>query len=74
MGEKKVTKEELYAEKKTIKIWDVNFDIVDIVISKLIETKTISKYLIGYSNKAIMALVLIMPKMSEYVKTFKVKD
>ena len=45
-----------------------------IVISKLIETKTNSKYLIGYSDKAIRPLVLIMPKMSECVKTFKVKD
>ena len=44
------------------------------VISKLIETKTNSKYLIGYSEKAIRPLVLIMPKISRYVKTFKVKD
>ena len=43
-------------------------------ISKLIETKTNSKYLIGYSDKAIRPLVLIMLEMSEYVKTFKVKD
>ena len=35
-------------------------------ISKLIETKTNSKYLIGYSDKAIRPLVLIMPKMSGY--------
>ena len=51
LGEKKVTKEELYATKEPIKVWEVNFDILDIVISKLIETKTNSKYLIGYSNK-----------------------
>ena len=51
LGEKKVTKEELYAAKEPIKVWEVNFDILDIVISKLIETKTNSKYLIGYSNK-----------------------
>ena len=39
--------------------------------------KTNSKYLIGHSDKAIWLLVLIMPEMSEYVKTFKtfkVKD
>ena len=30
--------------------------------------------MIGYSDKAMKPLVLIMPKMSGYVKTFKVKD
>ena len=30
--------------------------------------------MIGYLDKAIGPLVLIMPKMSRYVKTFKVKD
>ena len=44
-----------------------------IVISKLVKTKTNSKYLTGYLDKAIRPLVLIMPKMSGYVKTFKVK-
>ena len=44
-------------------IWDVNVD--NIVISKLVKTKNNSKYLIGY---------LDMPKMSGYVKTFKVED
>ena len=29
---------------------------------------------IGYVDKAIKPLVLIIPKMSGYVKTFKVKD
>ena len=43
-------------------------------ISKLVKTKTNSKYLIGYLDKAIRPLVLIMPKMSGYVKTFKVKE
>ena len=51
-------------QKKLIKIWDVNID--NIVISKLVKTKTNSKYLIGYSDKAIRPLVLIMPKMSGY--------
>ena len=41
-GKKKVTKEKYYATKKTINILDVNID--NIVISKLIETKTNSKY------------------------------
>ena len=70
-GETKVTKEKFYAAKKPIKIWDVNVD--NIVISKLVKTKTNSKHLIGYS-KVVRPLVLIMPKMSGYVKTFKVKD
>ena len=58
--------------KNPINIWDANVD--NIVISKLVETKTNSKYLIGHLDKVIRALVLILSKMSEYVKTFKVKD
>ena len=49
-------------QKKTIKIWNVN--VVNIVIQKLIETKTNYKYLTGYSDKTIIPLVFIMPKMS----------
>ena len=30
--------------------------------------------MVGYLDKAIRPLVLIMPKMSGYVKTFKVKE
>ena len=71
-GEKEIAKEKFYAAKKPIKIWDVNVD--NIVISKLVKTKTNSKYLIGYLDKDIRPLVLIMPKMSRYVKTFKVED
>ena len=71
-GEKEIAKEKFYAAKRPIKIWDVNVD--NIVISKLVKTKTNSKYLIGYLDKAIRPLVLIMPKMSGYVKTFKVKE
>ena len=59
-------------QKKPIKIWDVNVD--NIVISKLIKAKPNCKYLIRYLDKDIKPLVLIMPKMSGYVKTFKVKD
>ena len=69
---KKVTKEKLSTAKKSIQIWDVNIN--NIVISILIETKTNSKYLIGFSDKAIRPLVLIMPKVSGYVNTFKAKD
>ena len=60
-GETKVAKENIYAAKKAINIWDLNID--NIVISKLVETKTNSKY-----------LVLILPKLSGYVKTFKDGD
>ena len=67
--ETKVTKEKLYVAKKTRKIWDVNVD--NIVILKSFKTKTNSKYLIGYLEKAIRPLVLILPKMSGYVQTFK---
>ena len=71
-GETEVTKERFYAAKRPIKIWDVNVD--NIVISKLVKTKTNSKYLVGYLDKAIRSLVLIIPKMSGYVKALKVKD
>ena len=43
-------------------------------ISKLVETKNSSKCLIEYRDKVIKLLVLILPKMSGYVKTLKVKD
>ena len=65
-------KEKFYAAKKPIKIWNVNAD--NIVISKLVKTKTNSNYLIGCLEKDIRPLVLIMPKMSGYVKIFKVGD
>ena len=61
------------AATKTINICNVNVD--NIVTSKLIETKTNSRYLIGIKfDKALRPLVLTMPKMSGYVKIFKVKD
>ena len=71
--EKEIAKQKFYASEKPIKIWDVNVD--NIVISKLAKTKTNSKYLIGIKfNKAIRPLAVIMPKMSGYVTTFKVKE
>ena len=72
MERKKVTKEKFYTAKRTIKIWDLNVD--NMVISKLLETKTNSKYLIAYLDKVIRALVFIMAKISGYVKTFRVED
>ena len=71
-GEMEIAKEKSYAAKKPINIWDIN--IGNIVISKLIKTKTVSKYLIGYLDKSIRPLVLILPKLSGYVKAFKDKD
>ena len=53
-------------------MWDVNAD--NIVISKLIETKNNSKYLIGFSHNVIRPLLLILPEMSGYFKTFKEKN
>ena len=41
-------------------------------MSKLVKTKT--KHCIGYLDKAIKPLVLIMPKMSGCVKKFEVRE
>ena len=38
------------------------------------KTKTNSKYLIGYLGNVIRPLVLVLPKISGYVKTFKIKQ
>ena len=51
---------------KNPNVWDVNVN--NIVISKLIETKTNSKYLIGYLDKVIKPLVFILLKISGHVK------
>ena len=71
-GKTEIAKEKFYAAEKPIKIWRVNVD--NIVISRLLKTKTNSMYLIGYSDKDIRPLVLIMPKMSKYLKIFKVEE
>ena len=70
-GETKITKDQVY-HKRPISIWNVNGD--NVVTSKLVKTKINSKYLIGYLDKVIKPLVLIVPKMSECNKTFKLKD
>ena len=67
----KVAKEELYSVKRAIKIRYVNVD--NIAISKLFETKSSSKYLMRQLNEVIRPLVLTLPKISRYVKTFKNK-
>ena len=69
---REIAKRKVLHCKKPIKIRNVNVD--NIAISKLVKTKTNSKILIEYLNKTIQPLVLIMPKISGYVKTFKVKD
>ena len=43
------------------------------VLSKLVKRKTNYKYFITYLDKTIRQLVLLMPKISRYVETFKVK-
>ena len=70
-GETKITKDQVYHQ-RPISIWNVNGD--NVVTSKLVKTKINSKYLIGYLDKVIKPLVLIVPKMSECNKTFKLKD
>ena len=71
--EREIAKEKFYAAKKPINIWDINIE--NIVISKLVKENTNSKYLIRIEfDKAIRPLALIMPKMSGYVKIFKVKE
>ena len=59
-GKTKVAKKEFYGakkKKKKKKNWDVDVDNC--------------KYLIGYLDEVLRPLVLILPKMSAYIKTFK---
>ena len=63
-GKTKVAKESFMVQKD-------QYDVNNIVISKLVETKNNFKYLIGYLDEVIRQLVLILPKMSRYVKAFK---
>ena len=73
LGEREIAKENVYAAKEPINIWDVNVN--NIVISKLIKTKINCKYLVGIKfDKAKRPLGFIMPKISGYVKTFKFED
>ena len=59
-------------ETKVANITDV--DVSNMLSSKLVKTKNNSKCLIGHLDRIKKQLVLILSKMSEYVKTFKVKD
>ena len=58
VGETKIAKERFHAAKKPKTIYVVNVE--NLVISKLVKTKTNSKYCIGYLDKAVRPLVLIM--------------
>ena len=49
-------------------------DVNNIVDSKLVKTRSNSKYLIGYLDKVIRPLGFILTKTCGYVKTFKVTD
>ena len=59
-GETNVAKVEFYGAKKANKFCYVNVD--NTIVSKLIKTKTNSKYLIGYSDEVRQPLVLICLK------------
>ena len=63
--------EEFYDAKKLAKIWDGYVD--NKVTPKLTKTKNDCKNLIEYLDEAIKPLVLILLKLSEYVKIFKDK-
>ena len=56
----KISKRKISCCKKTIKVWNMNMD--NIVISKVSERKTNSW--IGYLDKLIRSLVLIMPELN----------
>ena len=51
-----------------------NFSLLKIKVNELNETKSHPQYLIGHLDKVLRKLLLVLPKMSECVKTFKVKD
>ena len=67
-GKIKVLKEKFYGE-KTIKVQNVNVD--NIVVSKLIETKANSNYLVGYLDEVIRPLVFISLKQMDLLKFCK---
>ena len=65
LAKKKVTKQKLFAQKNPRNAWDFNAD--NIAISKLVERKANSKYLIGYLNKVIRLLVFLLLMVDEGV-------
>ena len=71
-GPTKLAKENFYDAKNSIKIWDV--DVSNIVVSRLIKTKTNYKYSIRYLDEVITKLVLTLSETGGYIKTFKEND
>ena len=69
-GKTTEAKEEFYGSKNQ---WTYDIDVGKVVISKLTETNNISKYLIGYLDDVIRPLILVLPKVSGYVKAMKDK-
>ena len=72
MEKEKLCKNSFMLLKSLCKVLGVHVD--NIVFSELVKRKTNFKYWIGYLDKALRSLILIMPKMSGYVKTVKVKE
>ena len=70
-GKTKVAKEKFIVEKITKNIWDVN--VGNLVISKLVETNTNLKYSVGYFDKVITPLVLVISKMNGYIRYLNLK-
>ena len=64
----KLKKEGFYVAKKPIHVWNV--DVNNIVVSESAHVKKRFKFLIEHLDGVVRPLILIMPKMSGYVKTF----
>ena len=71
LGKTKEAKEEFYVSKNPIK--NLNIGVDNVVISKSLETKNSSKYLIGYLDEIIRSLVLILPKWVDMLKLLKIR-
>ena len=67
----KNSKKRFYGTKYPTKIWYVNVD--NIFVLKLVKTKINTKYLIGYFDNVRRPLVLVLSKISKYVKTQKAR-
>ena len=52
--------------------WDLNF--VNMVVSKLVETRNNSIFMIGYLDEVIKPLILSISQMYRYVKAIKGKS
>ena len=70
--ETEIEKRQIIYAAKNQYTFGINID--NLVLSKLVQTKSNSEYLIGFLDKVTRPLVLIMAKMRGYDKTFKVED